>query len=917
MFSSSRENNTPIFSVGAVAIMMGILAMSAAVVDARSLQQSLANAPEEYGEEWDETIKAHGVVTPQAASAFVPLVPYFASLAGMGGVTRVWTLPAAWSRTAAPLLQRTRMHLLAFALGAYGVWRTWQNLQIAGAQGLSSVDQKVSHMLIEVSASDSSPGALLSQVSSAHKKSISSSPSSTSDEQRPSSHKPQPMLISTDEREDQSSSAALQQKNQIQDSGRDQASLEDLMKILETFPTQELQKRASRLTLAGEPAFSSQEISEVSWYITWQFLETLNRNKRRLFLGHVLDLQGRHDGTERSGVAEELILRFSQHLQRFVKVETVSVRSPASFKEKSGGNQAMERNQSSIEPTRRKFRDLEELDKEFAELAAGEVTSRLLSSEMLRDSSVDYEDYLTEECCDTLRDFVEKSPSIRRHIFYATVMGMDDINLRDIQREHSADRKTIIYHRDYLAAKVRNIIKTGNSSGRVIRDLNQLDDEFFAMSKDKIISLLRQSEALEEFNLDEYPSLSQEKINHLRFLIKNSAPVKRHLFYRFFLNLDESISADINKKYLNGTKNRMRMQRSYKNRMRIQIINLVKLDNDKVFHAKEFKDLKDGFFNMSTADLRKLLTRSRLLKNTNKYSLMSEGDRYDALRDFVARLTPMQQHVVFSLIMIMDNNNITNMASKYGRTKATLFYHERKLLPRIINIVNRGNPLGYLAKSFKNLEDEFNNLDRFEIVDLMRRSDAFVGIDFDAHPELSEERYIVLKNFIAWSEPVKRHIAYSLIFHLDESKGKDIALHHGKEKKTWWSHREDLKEKIANIYLAGHPQGVLTKTLDEMEEDFIGLSKSELMDLLRKYFVSVDVDISYINDLSDRLFNKLQDNVLLKDSLDRHILYSIILRLDNNYATNISKKYGYSKRTVARHKWVWEKELLDMLVSKN
>ena len=910
---SSRENNTPIFSVGAVAIMVGILAMSAAVVDARSLQQSLAHAPKEYGEEWDGTIKAHGVVTPQASSAFVPLVPYFASLAGTGGVTRVWMLPAAWSRTAPPLLQRTRMHLLAFALGAYGVWRTWQNLQIAGAQGLSSADQKVSHMLIEVPASDSSPGALLSQVSSAHKKSISSSSSSTSDEQRPSSHKPQPMLISTDEREDQSSSAALQQKNQIQDSGRDQASLEDLMKILETFPTQELQKRVSSLTLAGEPAFSSQEISEVSWYITWQFLETLNHNKRRFFLGHVLDLQGRHDGTERSGVAEELILSFSQHLQRFVKVENVSVRSLASSKEKSGGDRTMVRNQSSSEPTRRKFRDLEELDKEFAELATGEVTSRLLSSEVLQDSSVGYEDYLTEECCDKLRDFVKKSPPIRKHIFYATVMGMDDINLRDIQREHSADRKTIIHHRDYLAAKLRNIIKTGHSSGRVIRDLNQLDDEFFAMSNDKIISLLRHSETLEGFNLDKYSRLSQEKINHLRFLIKNSAPAKRHVFYRFFLNLDESISADINKKYLNG----MGDPRSYKYRMRMQIINLVKLDNEKVFYAKEFKDLKDEFFNMSIADLRELLTRSRLLKNTKKDSLMSEGDRYDALRDFVARLTPMQQHVVFSIIMIMDNNNISNMASKYGRTKATLSYHTRRLLPRIINIVNTGNPSGYFAKSFKDLEEEFNSFDRFEILDLMRRSDAFEGIDFDAHPELSEERYIALKNFIAWSEPVKRHIAYSLIFHLDESKGKDIALHHGKERKTWWSHSEDLKEKIINIYLAGHPQGVLTKTLDEMEEDFIGLSKSELMELLRKYFVSVDFDINYINDLSDSLFNKLQENVLLKDSLDRHILYSIILRLDNNYATNISKKYGYSKRTVARHKWVWEKELLDMLVSKN
>ena len=407
---------------------------------------------------------------------------------------------------------------------------------------------------------------------------------------------------------------------------------------------------------------------------------------------------------------------------------------------------------------------------------------RLRKVDAFQGIEISHEDY------GVLRSSLAGDNVLRRHIFYSHFLMMDSSTLNEIAAVWHYSYGSAWYHKHNLQVNLSRLLKEQRSPNKMHHSFEDLEAEFLAMAPSHVLNSLHHTADLgDQFDADH--QLTKMNYQIFREMLLDYKPRKRHIFYVFFLGMD-----DISLKEIAAL-----WQVSYakawhdKNHIRLKMTKMFESSQPPLHYKRTFEVMDADFWKMPPSDIWDRLSRSEQLQEVNM--VFSNGN-YKAFTKYITQISPVRRHVLYSLVLKMDMSTKGSIARQWNMSDDGVRYHESQLVAEIIEVFNKPDP-HHSQPSFEELDGEFLTMPPSEALLRLR---SFADLPKKLTKELTEDAYPELRNYMAKSLPIKRHVFYTRFLQMDSRSAMNLAVMYNVGRTTISYHVHHIQKTLKKIF---------------------------------------------------------------------------------------------------------------------
>ena len=648
-------------------------------------------------------------------------------------------------------------------------------------------------------------------------------------------------------------------------------SLKKMMQVLEAFPTKLMQKRLSVHTLNGTPAFTPEEIEVVSWYLIWQFMEDLTLQQQKFFLGEILGMSETSETDQRNRLL--MIEAFKTHLGKFIPVAEPSDTKPQQAKHHSG---------------MRKLAEFEDLDRIFASMSPHETFQRLETSALLEAGETFH---LADDWHAKLKSFIADSSPFKRHLFYRFALQLDESTIEEIGKRWKKSESSLLKNKSRLHYQIITTLGTpGALSAEPNRDVEQ---QFLDLSPEQLRERLVGSYMYSGGGL-EAESWTANWYSALRELMQNSSPLKRQIFYSTFLHLDSTDLSIMAQE--SGVPEDVVLELSV--RMQLQI-SLLLQGKPADLKNNSLVEMDAEFVGMSRKQVFAELSMLPAF-----YHAAFDPSRFHELHSHILTSPSFVREIFYILFLHMDSPNVNEITRQLRVDGSAALRHKNQLTTKIIQLFDLHEYAGRVLP-FEEMEEAFAGMSDKEVVLRLRDFPKLAYLNFD----ISNVKD--LREVIARSQPIKRHVFYSALLLLDGTPQIQIAKQWGLTAGSAGTHKAHLIKTISKVFSGEGLGGI--RSFKALDADFRTMSHAAMFEALEnsEVFTGIETHEMHFSELKGKALRKA---ILNSSPINRHVFYSAILNMDGTTLTDLAKIHSSTYNSVWMRRKALHKKTLSILI---
>ena len=709
----------------------------------------------------------------------------------------------------------------------------------------------------------------------------------------------------------------------------------DLSQALNTqwsnLTKQQLIEYIDRISKNEVKVFDKEKIQWVTKQHIESFIMSLSEDDKDIFLGQVLKLGGVYildfakifsmedfEGTlelalKRDKLQEQFINYINYYYSNIIKVY----------------HKSKELSSKSI------FHLLEE---KFQTISNQQVIYKLVNSSFFSGYDLNDLQKYPDLNYQTFNNFIDQSTPLQRYLIYAHILQMLPAQSQQL---HKNPLKYRVFHYtlEQLTKRLINLF-----SGV---DLNYLSDHQGLLKiKESKYKTLEQMESV-FINLDQaqalelvlsstiflYHDIRSEVKNSwrrvyklLKKLINNSSDLNKHILFSIFFNLDDSSIDDIAKIYQLSKPKIL-----YLKKVLAEDIFQTFFPDSNLGDAREPGELQSRESEYSIedelAELQLIFDRLSETKLINKFILSPifkdidlrdhknfSNFSYENLTSIIDQSPPLNKHIILSIILDLDSTIAADIARLHKTTPMSVSSTKKLIVKQMLETfsLNKTTIVMTLAQLIKAYEE----MSESEVINRLVQSQYLSHLDLSNHKKYPNINYQSLTTLIDKVYDIKKHVILSNILNLDSAENIHIRQLYSLSDKFFISEirRQVIKSMqylfSQNVQIA-YGQSL---TLPQLQSIYDKLSDTEVMDKILHSSVFKEIN------LSDRIifpnFNRKTLNILIESAtpIKKHVIFSVLLNLDANRITELSKIYSVTISAVSSQKKDIKTTLLKMFM---
>lgn len=641
-----------------------------------------------------------------------------------------------------------------------------------------------------------------------------------------------------------------------------------------TLPTDQIQSRAAALQMDGQPALSAEQLSVVSAYNIWQFIEDLRPHQQKLFF-HQLMTQKPNAAHQTSN---RLISAFQSHLDRIVTTSKLSAKA------KKPSVSTAEK------PPPIPFAELEET---FDDMDADEVFTRLRRAPMFSHQDLRKKsNWLT-----ALKNYIAELPPVKRHMFYVAGLGLSPgTTLKSIAIEWQARPGSVQRIKGTLATKIQRVLLEEDTTQHTKHKLARLEAQFQAMPATEVFTRLDRTDMFDVPATTTDPDIRMARHQILKDQLAESDSFKRHLFYSYFLGMDQTTPEEI----ANGWGVSKSSAKLYRDFLTSKIGAIIQAGSNSL-RILSFDQLEARFEKMEDSKILSRLQRSPVFRKSLLQRILFTKEGISDLKDHLASSLEVRRHVFYSMILMLDGHSLEEIAQKWDVTYGGAWYHKDSLVKTIETIFSTPElkSLDDSAETLATLETKFLGMDNTEVARRLEQSGMLMDCDLKKCP-LTEQKLQDLQDYLLKSRPEARRIFYSLFLQMEKTLLKHLSGQMNIKYRLAWNTQFRLRSEITSLLQNEGSWVELPLSLEQMDAEFKAIDNEKLLSRLQSSALLASTS-QQDHQLTANDLTRFRGAILRSAPIRRHVLYSLFLKMNNHLPGDVAERWQVAPLAVQYH----------------
>lgn len=543
---------------------------------------------------------------------------------------------------------------------------------------------------------------------------------------------------------------------------------------------------------------------------------------------------------------------------------------------------------------------LDKLEDRFKDLSASEVMRRVQRWELLKDIPFSEEETFPYFSYDTLLDFVQNLSSKERSIFYNIVMGLDGKtnNLDMIAAQYSL-RTSGSYHIKYrLSQALLELFRKGSQKRALSIDASE--EAFTDLSEAEAMDFVRQSDCFATVDLSDVAAFPVFRYDVLTAYLQQASEIKKSIFYSLIMKLDGTRYTDIAEHYSIATS----LLSYHKKSLCSDLLQYFSdpLSAKKLLYILELDQL---YRQMSSAEVMQRVQRSDFFGGVDLSDQQTFPEfRYNVLTEFLGNMPEVKRFMFYRFAMDLDDSHMESIAEQYALTLPSATHYKNELRATFLRIFR-----GRKADSFAQTKQQFEEFNAAEVMTVLRTSEFFGDVDLSDRESFPHFNYDILSAYLQQEQEAKQHIFYVFVMNLGSAGAQKLADYYAITPRSIHHKRKLLRSELLKWFSTGD-SGAVILSFDELEQKFGELSEDKVMNIVRTSAFFSDVNLSDDVDFPHFSYDSLLEVMEKEKEIRKHILYSLIMKLDGGKASDVARKYLISEQLVGYHRRELRKKLL-------
>ena len=644
-----------------------------------------------------------------------------------------------------------------------------------------------------------------------------------------------------------------------------------LLTTLGALPTDQLRHRAAALKVDGQPALSAEQLSVVSAYNIWKFAEDLRPRQQKLFLSQLTDFKPDADPA-----SKRLISAFQSHLDRII---TSNLHTKA--------KNPIFRAQQKPPPI-----PFAELETTFDDMDADDVFARLRRASMF--SHLDLRK--SDRWLASLKEYIADLPPVKRHMFYVAGLGLSPgTTLKSIALEWQSRPGSVQRIKGSLADKIPSVLLEEHTHD-IKHTFAGLEARFKAMPATEVFARLDHTDIFDVPAATTDPDIEISRHQILKDQLAESDPFKRHLFYSYFLELDQTTPEQI----AEGWGVSKSSAKLYLDFLTSKISAAIQTGNDSLT-ILSFEQLEKRFEEMDPSKIIARLQRSLVFRKSLLQRILFTEEGLSELKDHLASSLEVKRHVFYSTILKLDGHSLEEIAQKWDVTYGGAWYHKDSLIKAMEAIFSSApepESLDDSAETLSTLEIKFLGMDRAEVSHRLERSGMLMDCDLKKCP-LTDQHLQNLQDYLLKSPPEARRIFYSLFLQMEKTRLKHLSGQMNIKYRLAWNTQFRLRSEITSLLQNNGSWTQLPHSLEQMDAEFKAISNETLLNRLQSSSLLASSHQDPQLTMDD--LTRFRQAILRSAPIRRHVFYSFFLKLNNHLPSDVADRWQVAPLAVQYH----------------
>ena len=659
--------------------------------------------------------------------------------------------------------------------------------------------------------------------------------------------------------------------------------LEDLITILDYLPTQELQRRASKLMLDGKPALNAQELQMVHGYVVDLMFDELRGHEKKQFLGEVLGFYPSQTIQESSRENHaQLISKFQSVVQRFTKShqDRLKLRNAllteerVKEKEKERSAKPAASTQANVPPTQ--TLTLANLKEQISKLSETEVMVGLRNSDLF--INVDLKDTFTYPSFnhDSLMKYLQRAPKAKKHIIYSAILNLELTPDQDLAKLYSLKRLSIPAYRTQAKASLLWLFRQKPVDTNPVFSLKELEAKFAELSEIEVMERIRNMELFADIDLTNFSEFPDFSYVILTGYLKITHKVRKYIFLTLVLPDVTMNHSQIAEHHSMPTSGVWYHQGALKEDL-LQLFRKA-LPTEPLSFVK----LERKFAELSETEVMERLMTSTLFRNINLSDTSEFPDlSYKTLVDYLEGSSKVTRHLFYSFTMGLDGLHVRDqtIGNEYSLKLNTVQTYRARTRDNLVRLFRQSTIKS--TPSLAELESQFAELSDDEVIRSLESHPWFKHLRVDNNStRLNGE---MLDGYLSQEKrEVRLHLFYSLILDMD-IPNRELSEIYATSKSGISYHRKTLRTDLSKLFHNNTPTTALS--LAKLERKFAELSETEVMERLSHSSLFGDTDLTDTSIFPDFTYPIITKYLTQAPKIKKRIFYGLALGLDETIST--------------------------------
>lgn len=543
---------------------------------------------------------------------------------------------------------------------------------------------------------------------------------------------------------------------------------------------------------------------------------------------------------------------------------------------------------------------LDKLEDRFKDLSASEVMRRVQWWEFFKDINLSEEAAFPYFSYETLIDFLQNISYTERSIFYNIVMGLDGKgnNLDTIAAQYSLRTSGSYYLKYRLSQDLSRLFRKGPQKRALSLDASE--KVFTDLSEAEAMDLVRQSDCFAAVDFSDVAAFPVFRYDVLTAYLQQASEIKKRVFYSLMMKLDGTRYADIAEHYSISSS----LLTYYKKSLCSDLLQYFS-DPLSAKHMFYFSELEQLYRQMSSAEVMQRVQRSDFFGGVDLSDQQTFPEfRYNVLTDFLGRQPEVKRFMFYRFAMDLDDSNMESIAGQYALALPSATRYINELRATFLRIFS-----GRKAVSFAQIKQQFEGLNAAEVMTVLRTSGFFGDVDLSDRESFPHFSYDILTAYLQQEQQAMQHIFYVFVMNLGSAGAQKLADYYAITPRSIYHKRKLLKSELLKWFITGNSSAVIL-SFGELEQKFGELSEDKVMNIVRTSAFFSDVNLSDDVDFPHFSYDSLSMVMEREKEIRKHILYSLIMKLDHGKISDIARKHLISEALVGYHRRELRKKLL-------